>query len=160
MSDLYEQLVQRTSASFKRSCTQQRYKVAWLVGAPRSGKTTLAKQIAQINSWAYVDYTCEPGYFDQLTSTIMTYQPETFVAAVEEWCRTCTQSVLVLDEIDALLAVWSPQQRGSWATALSKRQFLPNGLVLVSSFFDTFEIMRLLPDPRSEYCVSLAGVTQ
>ena len=160
MSDMYDQLIQQASASFKRSCTQQRYKTAWLVGGPRSGKTTLAKQIAYLHDWTYINYTHEPGYFDSLASTITIYQPETLATAVEDWCSSCRKPVLILDEIDALLAVWSPWQRESWASAVSKKQFLPSGLVLVSSFFDTLDILRLLPDTQSDYCISLTGVPQ
>lgn len=155
MSDL---LIQ-ASQQFTRACIEApRYRVGWLVGAPqRSRKTLLARQLCERNDWHYLDYTDTPGYFDALADSIHAYQPSQFVTAIRGWCDACTAPVLVLDEIDALLATWTRTQRRNWAGLMARLQYLPRGLIVVSHFFTLSQLLDYLPDRDSRYCLDLSG---
>lgn len=136
-------------------CVQQpRYRVAWLVGAPGCGKTRFARQIAQQKGWRYLDYTLTPGYFDALQATIAAYQPTEFVAAIRGWCGATSEPVLVLDELDALLACWTLHQRKAWASQMARLAYLPRGLLLVSHLLDADTLAPLLPDSDPRYCLT------
>lgn len=144
---------------FQWCCIQQpRYRVAWLTGMPLSGKTYLARQIAAQCGWHYLDYTLTPGYFDTLTTTIATYHPENFLQALQSWIHTCPAPVLIVDELDALLATWSNDQRRVWASKVSRMTALPCGVLLVSHLLDCSTLSTVcLPDTDSRYCMDLAG---
>lgn len=157
MSDLFAQASERFSACCVKA---PRYKVAWLVGpAQRSHKTLLAQQLCQRHGWQYVNYTLDPGYFDALADCIERYQPSQLVTAIRDWCQACTAPVLVLDELDAVLATWQPNQRRTWAGIVARLQYLPCGLIIVSHFFDQYRLAEYLPDHDTRYCLDLAGDT-
>ncbi len=149
---------QQASAQIERCCIQQpRYRVAWLTGAPLSGKTGLAQRLCETNGWQYLNYTLTPGYFDALAPIIATYQPYDLIAALQNWCAACTESVLVMDELDALLACWSFDQRRTWAGQVSRLAYLPCGLLLVTHLLDRSLLAPYLPDGDSRYCLVLSG---
>lgn len=155
MSDL----LSSTSQRFTDCCINApRYRVAWLVGPPqRSRKTLLACQLCEHNGWQYLDYTLTPGYFDALADTIDSYQPTQLVAAMRSWCEACDRAVLVLDEIDAVLATWDRNQRRIWAGLAARLQYLPCGLLVVSHFFTIQQLTEYLPDRERRYCFDLSG---
>jgi len=157
MSDL----LSRASQRFTDCCIKApRYRVAWLVGSPqRSRKTLLARQLCERHSWQYLDYTLTPGYFDALADTIDSYQPAQLVAAMCSWCESCDRAVLVLDEIDAMLATWDRNQRRIWAGLAARLQYLPCGLIVVSHFFNVQQLTEYLPDRDQRYCFDLSGDT-
>ncbi len=137
---------------------EPRYRVGWLVGpAQRSRKSLIARQLCTQHGWRYLDYTLTPGYFDALTESIASYQPSQLVAAIQEWCAVCDSTVLVIDELDAVLATWDRNQRRTWAGQTARLQYLPCGLVIVSHFFDARQLVELLPDRNPRYCVDLTG---
>src|SRR4051812_41909940 len=111
MSDSFEQCVEAASGQFSRSCFRPRYRVAWLTGEPQSGKSILARRLCDRHHWRYLDYTLTSGYFDQLATCVVSYQPDDFIRDLRQWCEDCEEEVLVVDEIDALLAFWSHEQR-------------------------------------------------
>ena len=155
MSDLFS----KASERFIACCIKEpRYRVAWLVGLPqRSRKTLLARQLQEHLGWHYLDYTLEPGYFDTLADSIDSYQPSQLVTAIRDWCAACAAPVLVLDEIDAVLATWNRNQRRTWAGLVARLQYLPCGLIIVSHFFDQRQLAEYLPDRDTRYCFDLAG---
>lgn len=150
-------LLDRATAQFTACCVNEpRYRVAWLVGPPqRSRKTLLARQLCEQNGWRYLDYTCTTGYFDALTDTISSYQPVQLVSAIQGWCELCHEPVLVVDEIDSVLATWDRNQRRAWAGLVARLQYLPRGLILVSHFFHAAQLAELLPDRDPRYCFDL-----
>ncbi|NCC32354.1 MAG: hypothetical protein EOM24_10060 [Chloroflexia bacterium] len=155
MSDLLTQ----ASEQFTRCCIEApRYRVGWLLGPPqRSRKTLLAQQLCEHNGWHYLDYTGTPGYFDALADCIDAYQPTQFVTAIRGWSKACTAPVLVLDEIDALLATWDRTQRRNWAGLVARLPYLSCGLIIVSHFFTLSELQHYLPDGDARYCLELPG---
>lgn len=154
-------LLTRASERFTNCCIKApRYRVAWLVGPPqRSHKTLLARQLCELHGWQYLDYTLTPGYFDRLAETIDSYQPAQLVAAIRGWCEASDSQVLVLDEIDAVLATWERNQRRHWAGLVARLQFLPHGLIIVSHFFTYRQLAEYLPDRDPRYCFDLSGDT-
>ena len=157
MSDL----LSRASERFTTCCIKEpRYRVAWLVGLPqRSRKTLLARQLCELQGWQYLDYTLTSGYFDALVDTIDSYQPPQLVTAIRGWCEACDAPVLVLDEIDAVLATWDRNQRRIWAALVARLQYLPHGLIIVSHFFNHSQLIEYLPDHDPRYCIDLSGDT-
>ncbi len=159
MTDFFESRVEQAAKIFQRFCVdEQRHRVAWLTGDPRIGKSTLAQHLAERQQWTYLNYTLEPGYFDQLANTIQSYQPEAFSVAIKAWCRRCSQPVLMLDEIDSLLATWTLEQRRSWASGVSRLRELPCGLILVTSFFDEYALRSFAPDSNRPHIYALPGL--
>lgn len=154
-------LLSRASERFTACCIDEpRYRVAWLVGAPqRSRKSLLARQLCEQHGWQYLDYTLTPGYFDALAETIDSYQPAQLAAALRDWCHACQAPVLVLDEIDAVLATWDRNQRRVWAGLAARLQYLPCGLIIVSHFFTANQLVEYLPDRDPRYCLDLSGAT-
>lgn len=151
-------LLAQAAAQFTRCCiTQPRYRVAWLTGLPYSGKSVLARQLRDAMQWQYLDYTMTAGYFDALGSSITSYQPEQLTAALQDWCRACDADVLIVDELDALLATWDFQQQLAWTSQVSRLAYLPTGLVLVTHFFDQTALLRYLPDNDPLYCFEYSG---
>ena len=154
-------LFERASQQFIRCCLRQpRYRVAWLTGPPLSGKTTLARNLCDTHGWHYLDYTLTPGYFDVLETRIVSYQPNDLIDALRGWCLACAEPVLVVDELDALLACWSFEQRKMWASRVSRLPYLPCGLVLVTHMLDRSILASYLPDADQRYCMDLAGETK
>ncbi len=157
MIDLLAQATQQ----FTRCCLEKpRYRVAWLTGPPFSGKSVLARQLSETLHWSYLDYTLTPGYFDVLATSITTYQPAQLSQALREQCTACQEPVLIVDELDALLATWSFSQRQVWASQVSRLPYLPCGLILVTHFFDRSALRRYLPDEDLSYCLDLFGDSQ
>lgn len=153
MSDLLSE----ASTRFQACCVDEpRYRVAWLVGPPQSSrKTLLARQLSERNGWQYLDYTLTPGYFDALADYIDSYQPSQLVSDVRSWCAACTAPVLMLDEVDAVLATWNRNQRRVWSGLTARLPYLPCGLIIVSHFFSVSQLAEYLPDRDQRYCFDL-----
>lgn len=139
-------LLERAGLLFLACCSQPRYRTAWLIGAPLSGKTMLARQLCEAHNWRYLNYTLEAGFFDALADHLETYQPIDFLNDIRTWSAESNQSVLLVDEIDAVLATWSFDQRRLFATQASRLPDLVHGLVLVSNLFEVDTLAPLLPN--------------
>lgn len=149
-------LIEHASEQFRHCCVEQpRYRVAWLVGPPARGKSQLARQLRDRLGWSYINYTLEPGYFDTLAETITRYQPTDLVTAVRDWCQSCSRPVLIVDEIDAVIATWDRAQRYSWAALVARLQWLPCGVLIVSHLFDRRLLTDYLPDHDQRYCLDI-----
>ncbi|GAA5528867.1 hypothetical protein [Herpetosiphon gulosus] len=141
---------------FIKCCVDQpRYRVAWLIGKPLSGKSKLAQELSTILNWHYINYTTTLGYFDSLRLTIASYQPLDFIKAIQSWCMNTQSEVLILDEIDALLACWSNDQRRVWISQIARLTGLPCGLILVSHLVDYTVLGAYIPDNDGRYVVQL-----
>lgn len=161
MSDPFDIQLAQAATTFRRFCIEeQRHRVAWLIGAPRSGKSTLAQRLAEQQQWSYINYTLHSGYLDQLVDTIQTYQTDDFIAAIKHWCGQCSHPVLILDEIDSLLATWTSEQRRTWASGASRLRDLSCGLVISTSFFDEHTLYSYLPNTSRPHIITLPGVPQ
>jgi hypothetical protein len=150
-----DDLDQQAVNQIRRIVQQQRYRVMWLLGEPRRGKTRFALDLAQQQGWRYLDYTLTPGYFDTLQTRIVAYQPFELIESIGQWCLQTSNSVLVLDELDALLACWTAMQRNVLANKLSHSAYLPCGLVVITHLFDADTLIPLVPNQDSRYCLTL-----
>lgn len=150
-------LLERAGSDLLACCSQLRYRTAWLIGPPLSGKTTLARRLCDIHNWRYLNYTLEPGFFDTLNDRLETYRPADFLSDIRTWCTAYGRSVLLVDEIDALLATWPLDQRRLFATRVSRLPDLTHGLVLVSNLFDVDTLAPLLPDSDISGYVNISG---
>jgi hypothetical protein len=151
-------LLERAGLHLLACCSQPRYRTAWLLGLPLSGKTTLARRLCEVYNWRYLNYTLEQGFFDALQDRLETYQPADYLRDLHAWCSASTQPILVVDEIDAVLATWSFDQRRLFATRASRLPDLPHGLVLVSNLFEVDTLTSLLPDSDLPPYFNLPGV--
>lgn len=150
--------LKQATHQFIASCMESpRYRVAWLTGPPMSRKTALARQLCEQQAWQYLDYTCTPGYFDVLVDTISAYGPEQLTDDLQAWCRNCSAPVLVIDEIDSILAIWSSDQRIVWANRVSRLPYLPCGVLLVTHLLDCTALSRFLADNGQYSCLHLSG---
>ncbi len=149
-------LIDRAIEQFRHCCLDQpRFRVAWLIGPPAHGKSVLARQLRDRLGWSYINYTLEPGYFDSLTETISRYQPTDLVAAIQDWCQRCSAPVLIVDEIDAVIATWDRTQRYTWAALVGRLQWLPCGVLIVSHLFESRSLVNYLPDHDQQYCFDI-----
>jgi hypothetical protein len=151
-------LLERVGSHLLACCSQPRYRTAWLIGSPLSGKTTLSRQLCETYNWRYINYTMEPGFFDVLHDHLETYQPADFLNDLRTWCTTYDRSVLLIDEIDAILATWSFNQQRLFATQASRLPDLPHGLILVSNHFEADTLAPLLPNSDLPAYFNLSGV--
>ncbi len=153
-------LLEQAGLHFLTCCSQPRYRTAWLIGSPLSGKTTLARQLCDHHKWRYVNYTLDQGFFDALQGDLETYQPENLLADLRIWCATSKHSILLVDEIDAVLAIWSADRRNLFATRASRLPNLSCGLILVSNLLEVDTLAPLLPDSDLPTYFNLPGVQQ
>lgn len=152
MTDRFAHASQQLTAWCVR---EPRYRVAWLTGLPLSGKTLLARQLCDAHGWHYLDYTLTPGYFDVLADSIATYRIDDLIMALKGWCATCVAPVLVVDELDAVLATWSWDQREGWADRVSRLAYLPRGVVIITHLITCTTLARFLPDAGQRSCLTL-----
>jgi len=90
---------------------QSRYRVLWIVGEPRSGKTTLCRYICIVQLWRYVNFTLDAGFLDSLIGREETYRPRDFLVDLSIWCANTTEEFVVFDEIEPLLGLWNWEQQ-------------------------------------------------
>lgn len=155
-----KELFERAGSDLLAYCHQPRYRTAWIIGPPQSGKTTLARRLCAAHNWRYLNYTLDEGYFELLQDRLETYQPGDLLRDLRVWCSTQDRSIVLVDELDALLAIWSPDQRRLFATRASRLTDLPHGLILVSNFFEASVLAPLLPESDLPAYIYLPGVQQ
>lgn len=125
---------------------QARYRVLWVVGPPRSGKTILCREVCRQLGWRYINFTLDPGYLDSLIGQEKIYRPEDFWHALPTWCTTCPNEGLVLDEIEPLLGLWNFQEQDIFFKKISWTTRLERGVVIVSRLRDGRDMAELVPN--------------
>jgi hypothetical protein len=140
MSDDFEQ----ASTHIKKVCQQVRFKTAWIIGKPLTGKTRLALWLCENHDWVYKDYTLDKGLFDRLEPCIETYQPDNLIDDIKNLCKSFKHRVLVLDHIEPILSKWDTLQQHKFIHKVGR---LPgtSGLVLVNNLFDSSVYESILP---------------
>ena len=141
-----ELLAQRLEAQIQQVCQPQaRYRVLWVIGSPRSGKTSLCRFVCQHRGWKYVDFTLEPGFLDSLIGQEEMYRPEDFLEFLRLLCDNTTEEVIVLDEIESLLGLWTWEQRELFFKQVGYATRLKTGVVIVTRLSTTQELTKLVP---------------
>jgi len=141
-----ELLAQRLEAQVQQVCQPQaRYRVLWVIGSPRSGKTSLCRFVCQHWGWKYVDFTLELGFLDSLLGQEETYRPEDFLEFLHISCNNTVEEVFVLDEIEPLLGLWTWEQRELFFKRVGYATRLEKGVVIVTRVSTAQELTNLLP---------------
>lgn len=145
--------------SVERVCgPQARYRVLWVVGPPRSGKTTLCQAACRRTGWQYVNFTLDSGYLDSLSGREETFRPEDFLSSLRAWCASCPSEVLVLDEIESLLGLWAHQNQETFFRLVGCAARLKRGVVLATRLRGPRDLARLVPGPG--HIFQIAGGVQ
>lgn len=141
-----ELLAQRLEAQIQQVCQPQaRYRVLWVIGSPRTGKTSLCRYVCQNRLWKYMDFTLEPGFLDNLIGREETYRPEDFLEFLHLLCDNIAEEVIVLDEIEPLLGLWTWEQRESFFKQVGYTTRLETGVVIATRLSNTLELTKLVP---------------
>jgi hypothetical protein len=111
---------------------QKRYRTLWIVGVARCGKTSLCRHICLERGWRYVNFTLDQGFLDSLIGREQTYRPEDFLTDLHRWCTETDQPVMVIDEIEPLLSLWTWEQQEVFFKQIGREPRLIIGVVIVT----------------------------
>ena len=140
-------ILDRFAARVRLICRQdRRHRVLWVIGEAQTGKSQLCHKAAQMCGWKHVNYTLDTGYLDTLSGREQTYRPKDAIADIRDWCKGTDTEVLLLDEIEPLLAIWNQAHRQQFYASISKAERLACGLVLVNRIVTPSVLEPLLPD--------------
>jgi hypothetical protein len=143
----------------RRVCgPQARFRTLWLVGHPKSGKTMLCREVCLQMGWHYVNFTLDPGYLDSLINKERIYRPEDFLDSLRSWCRTCPSTVLVLDEIESMLGLWTPTVQKDFFRTIGRVPRLERGLVIATRLYDAQAVTKWVPSHAHIFEVIPGGV--
>lgn len=113
----YKSLIDCISARIKEYQTQpSANRVFVLYGFPLSGKTLIAKEVAKRLEGKYIDLLKDK--LNGLNPKLGLYAPLNFKRDIGTWAKE-TRSLLVIDEIEALLDTWTIQQQEDLLKLLS-----------------------------------------
>lgn len=112
--------------------TQKRYRVLWIVGEPRCGKTSLCRYICLERGWRYVNFTLDPGFLDILTGREEIYRPEDFLTDLHGWCTETDEEIMILDEVEPLLSLWSWEQQEVFFKQITRETDLKVGVAIAT----------------------------
>ena len=93
------------------------YRVFVLLGPPERDRSTIARDVAQQLSGLYIDLLKDKLH--TLTPRLGLYSPSDLKTDIGSWSKE-TNSLLVIDEIEALLDTWSRQQQEDLFKLLSR----------------------------------------
>lgn len=113
----YRLLIEQISAKIKEYQTQpSANRVFVLYGAPLSGKTFIGKEVAKNLKGNYIDLLKDK--LSMLNPKLGLYSPSNFKRDINIWAKQ-TDSLLVIDEIEALLDTWTKNQHEDLLKLLS-----------------------------------------
>lgn len=151
----HERLVQNFELRISQICSPfARYRVLWLVGNPRSGKTTLSRAVCTNNNWGYVNFTLDRGCFDRLSGHEETYRPEDFVRDLRSTWLNQGDQIVIIDEIEPLLALWVWEQQEVFFKLVSRLTRLTTGVVLVTRLRTSKQLSQLVSGPDHIFEIS------
>ncbi len=137
---------QRLEAQIQQVCQPQaRYRVLWVIGPPRTGKTLVCRFVCQHRGWKYIDFTLEPGFLDSLVGHEEIYRPEDFLKFLHRLCDNISEEVFILDEIESLLGLWTWEQREVFFKGVGYETRLKTGVVMATRLSNTQELTKLVP---------------
>jgi len=111
-------LVDNISNKLKEYATQpSAYRVLVLYGAPLHHKTTIARKLSQEFGGKYVDLLEDK--LKELDPRVGLYTPADFKKDIGSWSKE-TNSLLVIDEIEALLDTWTREEQKNLFKLLSR----------------------------------------
>jgi len=111
-------LVDNISNKLKGYATQpSAYRVFALYGAPLHHKTTIAKKLSQEFGGKYIDLLGDK--LKELDPRVGLYTPADFKKDIGSWSKE-SASLLVIDEIEALLDTWTREEQKNLFKLLSR----------------------------------------
>ena len=142
-----KELIDPFELQIRRVCSlQARYRVLWLVGQPRSGKTRLARTVCERNGWQYINFTLDSGYLDRLVGSEEIYRPDDFLSTLRRLCANTDKEIIVIDQIEPLLGLWSWQWQDLFFKKIGRATRLKAGVVLVTRLRTRAQLARLVPN--------------
>lgn len=147
-----EDVAQELEIRIRRVCdAQTRYRILWIVGSPRSGKTTLVRHLCIVQGWRYVNFTLDSGFLDSLIGKEETYGPEDFLVDFHRWCATTKEEFVIFDEIEPLLALWNWEQQEFFIRKVGRATRLPVGVVFVTRIRTVQQLRKTLPEMQQDH---------
>ena len=127
-------LVKQISAKINEYQTQpSANRVFVLYGLPLSGKTSVAREVVKNLNGKYIDLLKDK--VSVLNPKLGLYAPLNFKRDISSWAKE-TDSLLVIDEIEALLDTWIKDQQENLLKLLSGLSGRMHSPVLISSRTD------------------------
>lgn len=134
-----------------------RFRVLWLVGPSRSGKSELCRAVAKQIGWRYINYTLDSGFLDALQGKEESYRPEDFLQLVHSICNNSTEQLIIIDEIEPLLGLWTRQTQDSFFRLVGRMEYIKCGVVLVTRLRSPAEMESLAPGRDHVFAIHSAG---
>lgn len=97
---------------------RERYKTMFVVGNPLSGKTTLAKDVANFSDAEYIDHLQDVLHLIK-SPVLGAYSPIDFREYIKKKGNSSSKEALMIDEVKWLISTWSQKQRKELAKILS-----------------------------------------
>ncbi len=140
----------------RRVCNPEaRYPVLWVVGAPRSGKTTLLQTLCTANEWKYINFTLDIPYLTSLVGQEETYRPEDFLASLTQICQLSSSKIIVIDEIEPVLSLWSSSHQHFFFQLIARTTRLSAGVVIVTRRISAEVLRNIVPGSNHVFSISL-----
>lgn len=114
------------------------YRVFILIGAPLSGKTKIAKEIRKKLGGKYVDLLKDK--LNMISPKLGRYSPLDFKHDINLWTKE-TESLLVVDEIEALFDTWEQEKQEDLLKLLSRLRTESVVLIITRSNLPYEDIM-------------------
>jgi hypothetical protein len=106
-----------------------------------------------------VNFTLDSGYFESLLNMERIYRPEDFLSSLQSWCKTCPRTILVLDEIEPMLGLWTPTVQKDFFITVGKTPRLERGVVIVTRLYNTQDITKWAPSHEHVFEVTSGGAS-
>jgi hypothetical protein len=143
----FDTLLDSLEKQVRLVCSQQaRYRILWVVGKPRSGKTPLCRALCSRTGWKYINFTLDPDFLESLIGREETYRPEDFLGILKLVCNDTAAEIVVLDEIEPLLGWWTLQQQEVFFKQVGRATNLQTGVVVITRKRTKLELGNILPD--------------
>ena len=150
-------LVQDLATRIRSVCNaQKRYRVLWIAGEPRSGKSSLCRSICGEQGWRYVNFTLDQGFLDALIGQEQTYRPEDFLVDLRTWCKQTSEEILILDEIEPLLSLWNWEQQENFFKQVGRATGLHVGVVIVTRSRSAQQLQQVLSEMHSDHIYEMS----
>jgi hypothetical protein len=130
---------------------QKRYRVLWIVGEPRCGKTSLCRSMCVERGWRYVNFTLDQGFWDTLIGQEQIYRPEDFLVNLHTWCNQTSEEILILDEIEPLLSLWNGEQQEIFFKQVGRATSLHVGVVIATRARNVQQLQQILSEMHSDH---------
>jgi hypothetical protein len=142
----FEDVIQQLETRISHVChVQMRYRVLWIAGEPRVGKTFLSRTASQNRGWRYINFTLDPGFLDSLIGQEETYRPSDFLMHLQSWCAGTAEEIIIIDEIEPLLGLWDWEKQELFFRQVGRAKDLKKGIVIVTRLRTTQQLEKVVP---------------